>query len=478
MTDVRVRFAPSPTGYLHIGGARTALFNWLWARKHGGVFVLRIEDTDRERSTEESVRVVLESMKWLGLDWDEGPGVGGAHGPYTQMERLDVYRAYADRMIASGHAYRCYATKDDIQAAREKWQAETGQKEGFRFQSPWRDETRVIDRPHVVRLRARMEGSIGWDDLVKGRVEYPCSEQQDVILLRSDGVPLYNFGAAVDDITMGITVVGRGDDHLINTPIQIQIYEALGARLPDMAHLPMILGPDGSKLSKRHAAVGVLEWRDKGYLPDAVLNYLARLGWSHGDQEIFTRAELIEKFDWAHCGKTGSKYDAKKFEYVEAEHLRMLSNEELARRAVPFVEARGLRATAADPRLVGAIEHVKLRATTLADIADGVDYFLRDVPVMDEKAKKKFLTPAFAENLRAYAERVRATEPFTVEALDRATHAWMEEKGLGFKEYAQSARVALTGRTASPGLFEVMAILGKDTTVARLEAGVAAASEG
>jgi glutamyl-tRNA synthetase len=208
------------------------------------------------------------------------------------------------------------------------------------------------------------------------------------------------------------------------------------------------------------------------------LNYLARLGWSHGDQEIFTRAELVEKFDWAHCGKTGSKYDAKKFEYVEAEHLRMLSNEEIARRAVPFVEARGLRATATDARLVAAIEHVKLRATTLGDIADGVDYFLRDAPVMDEKAKKKFLTPAFAENLRAYAERVRATEPFTVEALDRATHAWMEEKGLGFKEYAQSARVALTGRTASPGLFEVMAILGKDTTVARLEAGVAAASEG
>jgi glutamyl-tRNA synthetase len=313
---------------------------------------------------------------------------------------------------------------------------------------------------------------------VKGRIEYPCSEQQDVVLVRADGVPLYNLGAAVDDLTMGITLVARGDDHLVNTPIQIQVYEALGEAPPTFAHLPMILGPDGQKLSKRHAAVGVLEYRDKGYVPDAVMNYLARLGWSHGDQEIFTREQLIEKFDWEHVGETASKYDAKKFEHVQGEHLRMLSNDAIARRAVPFIEARGLSARGDEPQLVAAIEHVKLRATTLEDIAVGVDYFLREPPEFEEKGKKKFLVPDAAEKLRSLASLCADTVPFDVPTLEKAVGAWMEERGYAFKDYAQAARVALTGRTASPGLYEVMAVLGRDTTVARLRRGAEIAEGG
>jgi len=469
MADVRVRFAPSPTGTLHIGGARTALTSWLWARRSGGTFVLRIEDTDRERSTQDSVQVVLDSMRWLGLDWDEGPEVGGDHGPYFQTERLHLYAEMAERLIQSGHAYRCYATKEEIAAQREAF--EKGGQKGFRFCSPFRDSTEERDAPHVVRLKAPSDGKTGWQDLVKGRIDYPNAQQQDVILLRSGGVPLYNFGCFVDDLTMGITLVSRGDDHMVNTPVQILLYEAVGEKPPEFAHLPMILGPDGQKLSKRHAAVSVLEYRDKGYLPDGVINYLARLGWSHGDQEIFTREELIEKFDWEHVGKTGAKYDAKKFEHVQAEHLRMLPNESIAELARPFCDARGLRIPEGDARLADAIEYVKLRAVTLEDVATDVDYFFRDEPEMEEKGRRKFLAPAFADNLRSLADLVEGAEPFDLATLEARVHAWMEEKDIAFKQYAQSARVAMTGRTRSPGLFEVMVVLGRDATVARLRRG-------
>ncbi len=477
-TDVRVRFAPSPTGYLHIGGARTALFNWLWARRHGGKMILRIEDTDRERSTEESVRIVFESMKWLGLDWDEGPEVGGDNGPYFQTERLGLYAEYAEKLIRAGAAYRCYATKEEIAAARAEHEKKTGVTHGFRFRSPWRDRNEERDAPHVIRFKAPSEGATGWKDLVKGDVEYPNDQQQDQILMRSDGVPLYNFGATVDDLTMGITLVARGDDHLVNTPVQIMLYRALGEEPPQMAHLPMILGPDGQKLSKRHAAVGVLEYRDKGYLPIAVNNYLARLGWSHGDQEIFSQKELIDLFGWDHVGKTGAKYDAKKFEYVQQEQLRALPNTEIAKLALPFLAARGLTGVAADdPRLVGAIEHVKLRATTLADIADGCDYFLRDEIVWEDKPKRKWMKAKFVPNLESLITLLEGAEDFDVEPLKKSVEAWMEEKGLSFKDWAPAARVSLSGRAATPGMFEVMSILGKDVTLSRLRAGVEIARE-
>ena len=471
MSDTRVRFAPSPTGYLHIGGVRTALYSWLWARQRKGSFILRIEDTDRERSTEESIRIVLDSMRWLGLDWDEGPDVGGAHGPYVQSKRLDIYADYAERLLSSGHAYRCYATKDEIAAAREAFR-KTGAKGGFRFRSPWRDREgspHDPSAPHVIRFRAPEEGSTGWTDQVKGEIEVPNDTQQDFILLRSDGMPLYNFGCVVDDLTMAVTLVARGDDHVINTAPQILLYRALGAPVPKFAHMPMVLAPNGEKLSKRHAAVGVLEYRDMGYLPDAVLNYLARLGWSHGDQEIFTRRELVEKFSWDRVGSTAGRYDSKKFLHVQEEHLRMLPDTEIARLAVPFLAKIGIEVAPDHPVLLEAIPYVKPRAATLADVADAVRYFLGDVE-FEEKGKRKFLIPQNAGHLERLADLVENVEPFEKQTLEQVVKTWLGANELPMKQVAQPARVAMTGRTRSPGLFEVMHVLGRDETVRRLRA--------
>jgi glutamyl-tRNA synthetase len=470
MSEVRVRFAPSPTGYLHIGGARTALFNWLWARKTGGKFILRIEDTDLARNTPESVQAIFDSMRWLGLDWDEGPDVGGPDGPYFQTQRLAIYRDHAERLIRTGHAYRCYCTKEDLAAARAAHEA-TGSRQAFRYPGTCRKRTDQPDAPYVVRFRAPTSGSTGWVDLVKGRIDVPNDAQQDFILLRNDGVPLYNFGAVVDDVTMRINLVARGDDHVVNTPPQILIYQALGYAVPSFAHLPMILAPNGEKLSKRHAAVSALEYAELGYLPDAVLNYLARLGWSHGDQEIFTREELIAHFDWSRCGHTPGKYDAKKFAYVESEHLRAQDDATLARLALPFLAKRGLTVAADDARLPAAIATVKTRAQTLADIAEMVDFFFREEPVLDPKAKEKFLVPASAPRLEALAKVVAGTAPFERGALEAKVGAWLAAEGLQIKDVAQAARVALTGRTQSPGLYELMEVLGEARTVARLAQG-------
>ncbi len=477
MSEVRVRFAPSPTGYLHIGGVRTALYSWLWARRHGGKFILRIEDTDRERSTDESIRVVLQSMRWLGLDWDEGPEVGGPHGPYVQSERLDIYARFAEKLIDTGHAYRCYATKEEIAAAREAHQ-KTGTKEGFRFESPWRDRSEPPTdphAPHVIRFKAPHVGSTSWEDAVKGKIEIQHSTLQDFILLRPDGMPLYNFGCVIDDLTMGVTLVARGDDHVINTAPQILLYQSLAAPVPEFAHMPMVLAPNGEKLSKRHAAVGVLEYRDMGYLPDGVINYLARLGWSYGDQEIFTRPELIERFSWDRVGSTAGRYDAKKFLHVQEEHLRMLPDAELARQSIPFLERIGIEVEPEDPTLLRAIPYIKPRASTLIDVAEAVDYFLRDV-VFDEKGGRKFLVSDNAENLRRLADVVESVQPFDAQTLEQTVKAWMEANDLPMKRVAQPARVAMTGRTRSPGLFEVMEVLGREKTVKRLREGADIAS--
>src|SRR5690554_868510 len=477
MTKVRVRFAPSPTGTLHIGGVRTALYSYLYARQNGGDFILRVEDTDQERSTEESSAVIVESMRWLGLDWDEGPEVGGPCGPYFQSERLDLYREYAEKLIESGAAYRCYATKEEIDAARAEYAERTGRKEGFAFQSPYRDGKTPEDpnARHVIRFKSPREGMTAWEDLIKGRIEIQHSTLQDFVLVRPDGMPLYNLACVVDDHLMGITLVARGDDHMINTVPQILLYQALGAEVPAFAHVPMVLAPNGQKLSKRHAAVGVLEYRDLGYLPDAVLNYLVRLGWSYGDQEIFTREELIEKFSWDRVGAQASRYDAAKFSYVQAEHLRMLGAEELARLSVPFFARRGVEVKADDPRLIAAIPYLKPRATTLDDLAEAALYFVVEEPEMDEKASKKFLTPAAAEELRFLIDTIKDVTPFDDGALSAAMEAALETAGKAMKSVAQPARVALTGRTRSPGLFEVMEVLGRETTIARLERAIARA---
>ncbi|HRG96878.1 MAG TPA: glutamate--tRNA ligase [Polyangiaceae bacterium] len=470
MGTPRVRFAPSPTGYLHIGGVRTALFNWLWARKTGGAFVLRIEDTDRERSTDASRQVIFDSLRWLGIDWDEGPEVGGPHGPYQQMERLALYKEYAERLIAEGKAFRCYKTRDELDAARAALK-EKDPKAEFRYPREWREQAARPGEPHVVRFKVPAEGQVTYVDKVFGEVKTPNAAQQDFVLLRSDGVPLYNFGAVVDDVTMGITLVARGRDHMVNTPPQILLYEALGAPVPEFAHLPMMLNQKGAKLSKRDGAVGVFEYRDKGYTPDAVLNYLARFGWSFGDQEVFSKAELIGAFDWASCGRGDGKFDEKKFLAVQHEHLKSparVPDDSYVEYMRPFVEARGL---AFDPAIVrGSLVMVRERARTLVEAAEAVDYFLRPTPVFDEKAKEKALVPESAPLLLELAERLAATEPFDAVGTEATLHELLAARGLEMKRVAAPVRVALTGRASSPGLYEVMALLGKATTLARLRA--------
>lgn len=462
---------------LHIGGARTALFNWLWARKTGGSFVLRVEDTDRERSTPDNERVILRELEWLGLDWDEGPARGGDHGPYRQTERLEIYQRFVDRLVDRGAAYRCYCTKEELAQAREQWRREHG-KDEFRYPGTCRDRTDHPDRPYVIRLRAPSTGSVTYRDLVFGSVTTPNDAHQDVVLLRSDGIPLYNFGCVVDDLTMGITLVARGRDHMINTPIQILLYEALGHEPPTFAHLPMMLAPNGQKLSKRHGAVSVGEFREQGILPDALLNYLARFGWSYGDQEVFSRAELLDKFDWDRCGKADGKFDERKLTAISFEHLKnpaWTPDQRYAELVEPFLKARGIPSVD-QQLLLDAIAVVRERGQTLVDAADRLDFLFRDPPEFDDKAVRKFLRSPKAEHLPAFRDFVATQTSFAAAPLEAATKTWVEERGLKLGAVAQPARVALTGRSASPGLFDVMALLGRRRSLERLDRGVAMAS--
>ncbi len=475
MDKVRVRFAPSPTGYLHIGGARTALFNWLWARKSGGTFILRIEDTDQERSTDASVQAIFDSMRWLGLPWDEGPMVGGPHGPYFQMQRLASYRTHAETLIHSGHAYRCYCTADELDAQRNR----LPEKKRAQWQYPGtcRDRRDTPDQPFVVRFKAPREGDVTYTDRVYGTITTPCAALQDQVLLRSNGVPLYNFGAVVDDVTMGVTLVARGRDHLVNTPPQILLYRALGASVPMFAHLPMMLNASGQKLSKRDGAASVEEYRDAGWLPEALLNYIARFGWSHGDQEIFSLAELVTHFDWAHVGNNDGRYDRKKALWVSAEHIRRGQLTDIMARVAPYLAARGLTVDPGDPKLGAAVKTVNQRANTLVEMAEALDFYFRPVPVADPKAVAKYLVPAVAEDLCGLADVVDALGVWDEASITAAVDAWLALRGLEIKSVAQPARVALTGRAVSPGLYETMAVLGHEVSVARLRVGAQTALE-
>ncbi len=466
----RVRFAPSPTGYLHIGGVRTALFNWLWAKRTGGVFILRIEDTDQERSTLENERVILDSMKWLGLDWGEGPDVGGPFGPYRQMERLPVYQEHVQKLIDRGAAYRCTCTKEDLDRQRAELKAKDP-KAQFRYPGTCRDKKigAETDKPFVIRFKAPAGGSVTYKDLVFGEVTTPNTAQQDAVLMRSDGVPLYNLGAVVDDITMGVTLVARGRDHMINTPQQILLYEALGAKTPQFAHLPMMLNQKGEKLSKRDGAVSVAEYKDMGISPAGLLNYLVRFGWSYGDEEVFSLADLTQKFDWERCGRGDGKFDTKKLSAIAFEHLKrpdLTSDDDYVRGVRPFLEARGLTPT--DDAIRAALPLYRDRGQTWVQAADLMDYLFRDPPAPDEKATKKFLVAEKAGILRDVADALGAAPEFTPAALEARFTALLAERGLELKEVAQPVRVALTGRTASPGLFDVAALLGKERTLDRL----------
>jgi glutamyl-tRNA synthetase len=473
-TKPRLRFAPSPTGYLHIGGVRTALFNWLWARKTGGTFVLRIEDTDRERSTPENEQIILRELTWLGLTWDEGPDIGGPSGPYRQMERLPLYHEHADKLIAKGAAFRCYCTKEELDAQREALKAKDP-KAQFRYPGTCRDRKPPSpDRPYVVRMRAPTSGAVTYRDLVFGEVTVPNNTQQDWVLIRQDGVPLYNLGCVIDDITMGITMVARGRDHMINTPIQILLYEALGYPVPAFAHLPMMLAPNGEKLSKRTGSVSVGDYREKGFTPDGLLSYLVRFGWSFGDEEVFSKADLVAKFDWERCSKADGKFDFKKLQAIAFEHMKrqdLTSTDAYVDGTVKFLEKKGF--VDIDRDLVRkAIPMIRERAQTFVEAADALDYFFRDPPAMDEKAVKKLLTADKADRLAQLRDLIAATPNFTAKEMEAETLAWLAREGRELKDVAQAARVALTGRSASPGLFEVIEVLGRDRAVARLTRGV------
>lgn len=465
MTEVRVRFAPSPTGFLHIGGVRTALFNWLFARHERGKFILRIEDTDQSRSTEESIQAILEGLRWVGLDWDEGP--------FRQTERMDLYRQHAMKLFERRQAYWCVCSAEELEARRKEAQAK-----GLQQKYDGRCRERGITNPSgeaALRFKTPQEGQTVIDDLIKGRVVFENNLLDDLIILRSNGYPTYNFSVVVDDALMGITHVIRGDDHLTNTPRQVPIFQALGFAVPRFGHLSMIMGSDKMRLSKRHGATSILAYRDMGYLPEAVVNYLVRLGWSYGDQEIFSRRELIEKFSFEHVQKSSAVFNPEKMVWVNAEYIKSSDPKRVATLLQPFLEQAGL-GTEAKAMPEGWLEQLVValreRCKTLAEMATmAAPYVQRDI-VIEEDAAKKHLTPDITPALSKFADRVAALAEFSHAALEKAFKEVLNEHGLKMGQLAQPVRVALTGRTASPGLFEVMELLGRERTLARLRRGI------
>ncbi|MBR9985026.1 MAG: glutamate--tRNA ligase [Desulfosarcina sp.] len=461
MATIVTRFPPSPTGYLHVGGARTALFNWLYARQNSGKFVLRIEDTDAVRSTQASVDAIFEAMRWLELDWDEGP--------FFQSQRFDLYREYLQKLLDSGDAYYCTCTPQEVEAMRQKAVAEGGKP---KYDGRCRERGLKKSDNAVIRFKSPLAGTTVVEDVIKGNIVFQNTEQDDFVVCRSDGTPTYNFVVVVDDITMGINTVIRGDDHVMNTPKQILLYRALQSPLPVFGHVPMVLGKDKTRLSKRHGAMSVTAYRDMGYLPDAFINYLARLGWSHGDQEFFTRRELVDKFSLKNIGKSAGVFDTDKLTALNADHIRAASVRQLAPRVLPFFRGKGYDA-ADDDYLAGVIGTLHTRSKTLVEMADGAHFYYReDVRPYDDKAAKKFLKPETARVLALLAESLDALDDLAEKTQEGAFKRVMDETGLGFGKIAQPVRVALTGTTVSPGIFEVIDVLGKPRVLARLKAAV------
>lgn len=460
MDTIITRFPPSPTGYLHIGGARTALFNWLYARKTKGKFVLRIEDTDTARSTAESVDAILESMEWLGLDWDEGP--------YFQTQRFDIYEEYIQKLVDSGHAYYCSCTPDEVNAMREEAKAK-----GLKPMYDGRCRERGLKKGEntVVRLRTPDTGATIVEDVVKGNTAFQNSEIDDFIIQRSDGSAMYNLAVVIDDLTMGINTIIRGDDHLVNTPKQMLIYQALGADIPLFGHVPMVLGSDKSRLSKRHGAMSVGEYQKMGLLPDALINYLVRLGWSHGDQEFFTRDELVEKFDLEHLGRSASMFDTDKMIALNAKHIQATSPQQLAVHLLPHLKEIGIEAQD-DPFTHGVIETLQARSKTLVDMAKGAAFYYADTVEFDEKAVAKVFNSETLDILNRSAEGIDALIEYDQAGLESVFQKILDDTGLKFGKVAQPLRVAVTGTTVSPGIFEMLIALGKEKTVQRLKAAV------
>ncbi|MGH8273709.1 MAG: glutamate--tRNA ligase [Gammaproteobacteria bacterium] len=456
--SVRTRFAPSPTGYLHIGGARTALFSWLHARRHGGEFVLRIEDTDRERSTEAAVQAILDGMHWLGLDWDEGP--------YYQTRRFRRYGEVIDRLLETGHAYRCYCTREELAAMREAQKAR-GEKPRYDGRCRERAEPHA-DVPSVVRFKMPRDGTTVVDDRVRGQVVFENAELDDLIIARSDGSPTYNLTVVVDDMDMRITDVIRGDDHLNNTPKQINIFKALNSNIPSFSHLPMILGPDGAKLSKRHGAVGVMQYREDGYLPEALVNYLVRLGWAHGDQEVFSREEMIALFDIGDINHSASAINPGKLDWLNQHYLKTVDIEMIASEFAWQLERIGITPNIGPERLQATVLAQRERAKTLHEMAENSRFFFGSPQGYDPKAARKNLKPEAESVLSEMQTMLAGLDEWTPDKIHAVIASYAERRQLKLGKIAQPIRVAVSGGAVSPPIDQTLAILGREETLARL----------
>ena len=456
---VRTRFAPSPTGMLHIGGARTALFSWLFARHHGGEFVLRIEDTDKERSTDEATQVILDGMKWLGLDWDGEPIYQGA--------RQSLHVAAVHKLLEEGKAYKCYCTREALDQMRDA-QKLSGQKPMYDGRCRKRDEADV-DQPYVIRFKSPNEGETWVRDRVLGDVCFPNAELDDLILMRSDGSPTYNLAVVVDDADMGITHVVRGSDHLNNTPRQIQLYEALGLSVPQFAHIPLIHGADGAKMSKRHGSVAITEYREQGYLPVAVVNYLARLGWSHGDDEVFSKEQLVELFDLANVGKSAARFDQAKLDWLNAHWLKASEPEALVSEMLRLLDVKDVDAKV-DPR--GVVACLQERSKNLVELAEGARFFYQPPQTYDEKAVKKSFKEGTWALLGGFLDQVDTLPEWSAEAAHGVIEHVCEAAGEGMGKLAQPIRILLSGGSISPPIDVTLGLLGREESLRRLRDGI------
>lgn len=461
---VKTRFAPSPTGFLHVGGARTALFSWLYARHCGGKFVLRIEDTDRERSTQPAIDAIIDSMKWLNLNWDEGP--------YYQTKRFDRYREVIDKLLAEGKAYKCYCSKERLEKMRED-QMKAGLKP--RYDGHCRDDHSEHDpsEPYVIRFRNPDDGTVAFDDMVKGHVEFNNSELDDFIIQRSDGTPTYNFCVVVDDWDMGITHVIRGDDHVNNTPRQINLYKALGAPVPVFCHLAMILGDDGAKLSKRHGAVSVMQYREDGYLPEALINYLVRLGWSHGDQEIFTREEMINLFTLDAITKSASGFNTKKLDWLNAHYMKTMPSSEVAKELVWHLNRLGLTDLSQGPNPEDVVKNYAERTHTLKEMAQKALCYYQDFEDYDKAAVKKWIKDGSVDILKDALESLKALDSWDALVIDKTLEDLAKRCEVGMGKVGQPLRVAITGTAMSPGIGDTMVLAGRERVLARIECAIA-----
>lgn len=475
--DIRVRFAPSPTGYLHIGGARTALFNWLYARHYGGTFVLRIEDTDRLRSTPEAVRAILDGMKWLGLDWDEGPEKEGVYGPYFQTERLDLYKPFVDKLLETGEAYYCYCTAEELEARRQKQIAEGNSIIYDRkcLNLNQREKERFEDEGRKPAIRLKMpDRKIVVKDLIKGVMEFDSKLFSDFVIVKSDGIPTYNFAVVIDDILMKISLIMRGDDHISNTPKQIVIYQALGISLPDFAHIPMIMGPDNTRLSKRHGATSVIEYQKMGFLPEAVVNYIAHLGWSSGtNKEVFTIAELINGFTLEKISNHSAIFDMEKLNWYNNEYLKNLDDEKYVELLIPFLKDAGfvkLPITAEKREwLKRVISLMKSRVKNFKQFLEYGDYFFTEDFSIEEKGKQILEQVGVKDVLTALIKYIKEIDHWDEHSIESKVREMANQLNLKGKDIIHPTRISLSGKTIGPGLFLLMEVLGKEKNILRLE---------